>query len=62
MKKNKKLKFISIVSKITLANQLKENFKNINLKSYLEIDNTEILKNNLVICINSILKIKNLTK
>ena len=62
MKKNKKLKFISIVSKITLANQLKENFKNINLKSYLEIDNTEILKNNLVICINSILKLKNLTK
>ena len=62
MNKNKKLKFISIVARISLATQLKENFKDINLKSYLDTPKEELLKNNIVICINSLMLLNNLSK
>ena len=65
--KNSINKIISIIPRISLANQHKDTFKkkNILLLSYLVNDNLEkelnVRTDNIVICINSLLKLQNLS-
>jgi hypothetical protein len=59
MKDNPHIKFLSLVNLITLANQHISNFENINLKSYQDKENINLDEDNLVICLNSLLKFNN---
>jgi len=56
MKDKPRLKFMSLVNLITLANQHTENFKNIDIKHYLNKDEYDRDEDNIVICINSLMK------
>jgi len=59
MKDKPHIKFLSLVNLITLANQHISNFQNINLKSYQDKNNINLDEDNLVICLNSLLKFNN---
>lgn len=58
--KNNKCKFLSIVNKISLSEQHTKTFKDINLISYQD-DNKDIENDNLVVCINSLLMLNNIS-
>lgn len=62
LKKQPELKFLSIVTRQTLADQHVTSFKDINMQSYKEIDDkTLFYEQSLVICINSLWKLDDLT-
>ena len=54
IQKNPKIKFLSIVNKICLAEQHVKTFKNIKLVSYQD-KNKNVYRDNLVVCVNSLL-------
>lgn len=57
MNENSNLKLISIVALKSLSKQHEINFENINIQSYLKV--LDVKNNNIVICVNSLLKYKN---
>lgn len=60
LKENKDIKFLSIVNKISLSDQHIETFEDINLVSYQD-ENKDIYNDNLVVCINSLLMLNNIS-